>query len=532
MKLSGWAPKTQWCIGLLTILFLGQFLFISPMGNFALNDDWVHADTIKHWAEAGEFRLMPFAGPSFYLPILYGTALTKLFGFSFTTFRISTLVLSFFLLLALFFIVKRTSGNPLLAFLTALLVWSNPLFYNLSFSFMSDIPSLFFITLGIAAYVHGFEKNNTLYLFLGSLCALLAAYTRQTGVLLLGAAGVYAITQITRIGVKRVFVAFCIPTLIGAGVYLTLSHAQLLPQSTDVHVFETTKELLANALRWLWYVAMYLGSIFLPLTLPWFFGEPHIRTNRTAWLVIAGMISSAAIIFITADIYFPYASNYVSLYGIGPMDGVIDGRLTPWLSTPVIWSMSILSAIGFGLLVILFYTVRLRSHTTRLLLTFSACYLSILLTFSGFDRYILPLIVAGIILVAERIKQVSWHYSFTLLCLFGLFFISITGTKHYLDWNRARWELAEIPKSQGVMIKDIDAGFEWDGWHGYWDGLHSNAWGYPPETDPWWIRKLYPNNSRQYIISVSPLDHYDIVEQKHIPGPNPNNAIYLLKRND
>lgn len=530
MKPFGTIPKTHWYIGLLTILFLGQFLFISPIGNFALNDDWVHAETLQHWVNTGEFRLMPFAGPTFYIPILYGAALTKLFGFSFTTFRISTLILSFFLLLTLFFIIKRISDKPLLAFLCTLLVWSNPLFYNLSFSFMSDIPALFFITLGIWAYLRGFERKDTLYLFFGSFFTLLAAYTRQTGILLLAAAGLLALVQINDIGTKRVCIAFGIPACIGAGIYLTLMHYQLLPQSPDVHVFETTKDLLIYALHWFWYAAMYLGIICLPLTLPWFLGNSKARRNPDSWFVMIGITFIAILLFIIKHIHFPYANNYVSLYGIGPMEGVIEGQLIPWLSPQFIWIMSILSAIGTGLLGILFYTIRVRSHTTRLLLIFSVLYLIILLTFRGFDRYILPLIVAGVILVAERIKHISWQYSFTALCLLFLFFISITGTKHYLDWNRARWELADIPRSQNVAIKDIDAGFEWDGWYDYWDGLASNAWGYPPETDPWWIRKLYPNNSRQYIVSFSPLDQYNILEEKHIDGPNPNNTLYLLKR--
>src|SRR3989344_3697780 len=79
---------------LIILLFFLQFLFVNPLGEFALNDDWVHTDTIKHWVETGEFRMIPFAGPTFYVPILYGAALVKLFGFSFSLLRISTLVIA------------------------------------------------------------------------------------------------------------------------------------------------------------------------------------------------------------------------------------------------------------------------------------------------------------------------------------------------------------------------------------------------------------------------------------------------------
>lgn len=531
MKLPHFTQKTYFFPLILALLFLGQFLFISPIGNFALNDDWVHAETIKHWVDAGEFRLMPFAGPTFYVPILYGALLTKIVGFSFTALRISTLILSFFLLLTLFFTLKKLTNKPLLAFLGTLLVWTNPLFYNLSFSFMTDIPSLFFITLGIFAYFKAFDEKNVWYLCLGTIFSLLAAYTRQTGILLLVAAGLYTLVHINDFGFRRALFAIGIPTLLGAGMYAFLAQQQLLPQSAGVHVFDETKEIFLYAIRWIWYAGMYLGISLLALTLPWFITAKAIHAKPYSWVLIGSVITFSAVLHLTADIHFPYVNHYVSTYGIGPAAELLDGELTPWISTPVMWIMSFLSALGAALLGILFYEERRHSHTTRLLFLFSGFYFIILLTFSGFDRYMLPLIVAGVILVAERINTLSWHYSLTGMCLVVLCFVSITGTKQYLDWNRLRWELAEIPRSEGIAVKDIDAGYEWDGWYGYWDGLASNAWGYPPETDPWWIRKLYPNNSRQYIVSFSPLDNYTILEERTISSLYPNNHLYLLKRN-
>ena len=96
---------------LIAVLFATQFFFISPQGGFALNDDWVHTDTILHWVQTGNFRLMPFAGPTFYVPILYGAALTKIFGFSFTLLRESTLVLTFFLLFTFYFLLNKFSNK-------------------------------------------------------------------------------------------------------------------------------------------------------------------------------------------------------------------------------------------------------------------------------------------------------------------------------------------------------------------------------------------------------------------------------------
>jgi hypothetical protein len=60
---------------IIAILFLLQFLVVSPFGSFPLNDDWVHMEMIQHWVETGNFRMNPYTGPLLFFPIVYGSSL-------------------------------------------------------------------------------------------------------------------------------------------------------------------------------------------------------------------------------------------------------------------------------------------------------------------------------------------------------------------------------------------------------------------------------------------------------------------------
>jgi len=49
----------------------------------------------------------------------------------------------------------------------------------------------------------------------------------------------------------------------------------------------------------------------------------------------------------------------------------------------------------------------------------------------------------------------------------GLAVIGVAGTRDYLEWNRARWELLDELADEGISPKRIDGGFEFQGYYNY-----------------------------------------------------------------
>ncbi|MEK7084699.1 MAG: hypothetical protein AAB932_05690 [Patescibacteria group bacterium] len=417
-------PKKNVLPIILILIFLLQFIVISPFHEFPLNDDWVHTDTIKHWADTGEFRMLPFAGPTFYVPILYGTALVKIFGFSFSLLRISTLVLTGATLMLLYFFLLKIGAKPFLAFIGALTFWWNPLTYNLSFTFMTDIPALFLLLASIYCYYTGFKKTppllgegkggvrlSTFWLFSGSLLSVIGFFTRQTNILLLVAAGIYvavnfiknflsfrarlkaesrnlscaisspqkdsstslpwvASARLAEAPAKRVgmtksmfFFSFIIPLLLGAVVYFFLASKNLLPQSAGTHIIQGEGRLLGHIKWWLWYTPMYLGLFLLPLTAGWIIKHKEIWKKYSFQCLILFLVGSAFAIRQFFHLQFPYVRNMISVFGLGPMQDALAGTLIP-LFPPFVWTLiTALCAIGAGLLI---YVVFLRTKVLPL----------------------------------------------------------------------------------------------------------------------------------------------------------------------
>lgn len=523
------AAKTKLFLSLLIGLFLTQFFLISPRGEFALNDDWVHTDTIKHWVETGSFRLMPYAGPTFYVPILYGAALVKVFGFSFTLLRVSTLILGAISILLFFLFLVKLTHRPALAFIGAATLWLNPIFFNLSFTFMTDIPAFLFLLLSIYFYYSAFETKKWQWFFYGSIFSIIGFYTRQTNILIFAAAGIYALKEIKNVGLKSLLLGFGLPLAIGGAIYSYLTIFNLLPQSVGTHTIETTPRLLGHMKWWLWYTPIYLGLFVLPLTSGWLAAHYHHLKNKKLWLLLLCSVGLAVIIRQIFHLQFPYVDNIISLYGLGPMQSVIAGNLK-LLAPSWVWGLiTLTSAASLALLIFILSKKHNNSEPIGFVYLFGLLYLAPILIFKSFDRYFLPLLLVMIIALAQNLKHLKFNYLIAILILIPIGAYSLTQTDYYLKWNQARWELADSVLKQGLPAEQIDGGYEWNGWNSYWSATNSGIKN-GAETAPWWIYQIFVNNMEDYIVSFSKFNGYETVATKKIEALNPNGALYLLKK--
>ncbi len=520
---------------ILLALFAAQFLYLSPKGEFALSDDWVHTDTILHWAQTGQFKLMPYAGPTFYVPILYGTALTKIFGFSFTLLRSSTLALVLILILIFYLLLNKLTNKPFLSFLATLTLWSNPIFYNLSFTFMTDIPALLFLTLAIYFYYSGFEKQNNKYLFWGTIFGLLSAFTRQTGILIIIASLFYNFINFKNfptIKLKHLLLSYGLPLAIGGIIYTWLNIYQLLPQNTTSHIVENGWRLLGHIKWWLFYIPMYLGLFTLPLTLPWFIKHHSAWRSKKFWflfLIIGGLTIFIRQIY---HLQFPYMGNVISLYGIGAMKDTLAGQLATVVPSYAWAIISVLCAFGLSLISYLLSQKHHNTEPTGFIYLFGFLYLIPLLLFQSFDRYLLPLLLVLIIALVQNIKHIKFSYLTSSILILILIFISLTQTKFYLSWNNARWQLANYATTLEKNKTKIDGGYEWDGWNNYWPTLSNEKLAFSNQdiqTRAWFNRRFFPDNNPEYVVSFSPLPNFEIIKTQKISDFNPNNQLYLLK---
>ena len=112
-----------------------------------VDDDWAYESTARHLLAKGEYKLHDWAAANMPVPIYWVAFLARLFGYSFSIFRCSTLILLLVGLIALYLFL-RDSGLPHAeASLLACTLLSCPPVLFLSFTFQTDMQFLGWLVL-------------------------------------------------------------------------------------------------------------------------------------------------------------------------------------------------------------------------------------------------------------------------------------------------------------------------------------------------------------------------------------------------
>lgn len=88
------------------LLFCACIVFINPIREMALSDDWAYARTVQHLLETGVYQLDQWLSANMPFQAFWGAGFSRVLGFSFSTLRLSTLALTGLGLLACYGLVR------------------------------------------------------------------------------------------------------------------------------------------------------------------------------------------------------------------------------------------------------------------------------------------------------------------------------------------------------------------------------------------------------------------------------------------
>jgi len=230
--------------------------------------------------------------------ILWGALFSWLFGFSFAALRLSTLVLAWAGLLALYGTLRELGIRPLLAGLGTLMLWCNPVFFVLSHSFMTDVPFVSGMNAALLCYVRWVKRGCTWDLGLGSVLATLAFLIRQLGAALALIPLAYLLLARVVGGERRPVpwaqrIWLLVPFL---GIGLTLWWIKAVHGETRVYIEKAQMLHLILAIdRWVYvrellHALLHLGLVLWPLA--WvLFGR--LSTRALVWAsAVVGVLSA------------------------------------------------------------------------------------------------------------------------------------------------------------------------------------------------------------------------------------------------
>ncbi len=479
-------------------LMLLAVLTVSARGDFPLNDDWVYGKAVQNLLAQHRYMTHPFAAANVVVHVLWGALFAAPFGFSFTVLRLSTLVLS---VIAVWMAAEcgREAGLSYgTALLCGLAVLSNPIFLNLSYTYMSDVPFMAFAGVSGIFYLRALKTNRTADSVWASVFAALAFGVRQFGVLLTLAfllTLVYGRVRWGRKGLARHTAACAVPwVILGAG--LAALKVAGGPSYTWLVLLEGAPMLyrILLALRYPFAALLYAGLFTLPL----FVGRAVLlarrieRWTRRRWLTF-GLIALAIDVVACGVVLLPLPlmPNVLRDFGTGPLtlrEVYFDARdWAPvqigawwWLVTiPAIASAAVLATdLLYGVLPTVLRTdapavhkdwngLR-RDHVLFLTLwavsMLAAPYNPYLP--AVFDRYLLPASVPLAILAAAAIRTVGSTRAVQVAaaaCLV-LFVVSLACVQDYMAWNRARWTgIDQLLETYRADPLEIDGGYEYNG---------------------------------------------------------------------
>jgi 4-amino-4-deoxy-L-arabinose transferase-like glycosyltransferase len=465
----------------------------NPISESPFNDDWSYSFTVRHLLETGKLTYNGWASASLIAQAYWGWLWVKIFGFSYTVLRLSTLPLAAAAVSICYLLGRRVGLNARFAVFASLMLGLSPLYIPVASSFMTDAPGLFFTLLSMYALARAMDSASSgraiNWLVFGAIVGLVGGTGRQIVWVVPLVMLPYA-AWIRRENISLVISALVAWSVVFGGAMLTLRWFAHQPYSIPEQPISYELKIALHKPE-----HFLLNVLAIPLTAIWVMLPALWGRLSRGWKGNRGVVAFILLIVPVMCLVLarpkygaaPWMGNTLSKQGI--MGGAeLAGE------RPVVLPLAVRIAVGvvvFSVLCILSAdfllwltrpltaarkTMRffLYPEAGRALLPgmilFAAAYFALLLprcaTNMAYDRYILPMMPCMLFPLllnyqAERewkVPKIGW----ILLAVYAAFAIAITQEVTALC--RARAEAANRILSSDPKWKrtDIDAGFEFD----------------------------------------------------------------------
>jgi len=520
-----------------------SILLVNPLGEFPLNDDWAFAKSVWVLCETGKMTINDWPAMTLVGQVAWGALFAKIFGLSHVVLRVSTLIASLigastFYKLALYFSINRK-----IAAFASLLLFFNPLYFSLSFTFMTDVHFMAGMLLSIYFFLLYHKDARFKYLLLGALFSVFTTMIRQPGILVPLA---FALTAYAKRQTSAAKILHFIPLLV-TGLALVLHSFWLKSMAGDTASVGQIADLwtfIEKQNLWHWKTRIsqslfYAGLFLLPLSLLLWSEIREMMKKKSSWIIIAACVAVVGFALVKSS--YPHGNILYNLglgpkvlkdtYGFNNLRPHFEGEIWPIL-------LRILSATGLLFLlihlcwraVVMKFSMLAPPGYMRVakinLLIFTLLYLLFLVIVAGyFDRYTIPLVVSiGLVVIPSKVKISVPAFRIACLCLALVAFFSIRFTHDYLSWNRARWNaLNDLMTNHGVSALDIDGGFEFNSW------LKTRKSIYGKPGTSWWFV-----NNDDYVLAFGNLDGFSKFKGYYYPQllSFERDSIYVLKKDN
>ncbi len=556
-------------LGAVLIAFAAAAMVIPTFIAAPVGDDWVYSRSVEILIRDGRLRVLDLSVVTLIFQVVWGAVFSLIFGLSFGTMRLSTVVLTALSSLAFYGLCRELAVDRARSALATALYLFNPLALVLSFSFMTDPHFSALLVLASYFYVRGFRLNDSsrAATLTGSGLAACAFLVRQQGALVpLGVVVYLLISRRLRFNwpsVRRFLEVVALPILATTGYYLWLFFVNGVPQQQDAFLQQVLDAGWTGSwqlIRYMTYIeAVYMGFVALPFTLAAVVGLGRLVAIRGLWrwnvvaawgtMLLIGIVAFGLGPGQFAPAKMPYISQFVGMHGVGPTD-LWGGRAWIVGNGAAVQDWLTWVSAASSLIFILAIAGRLGTPATPdraaagLVTVIGVWQVAGVLPPSyhfrtwiiSVDRYLLPLLPFAILLLIWALRGVRlWlPIAWSLIALVGLY--STLATRDFLVFQGATWEMGRYANETiGIPLTKLDAGASWDGYHLYEfsiaNDIHQQSRG-----GPWWTNLFGPATDSTFVVSTStyfPQGYQAIAWTEYSSWLNTRPVyLFLLQRTD
>ena len=524
---KNWIDRTGPSLVVLAFVWVVAAALVNPVAEVPLNDDWAYAHVVRTLFDEGRLVFTDWQSMPLLTQVLWGALFCLPFGFSFTALRISTLVAAYLGAVALFGLLCELGATRRQAFFAAACLLCSPLYFSLSFTFMTDVPFVATCLGAVWLWVRGIKRGSTTWAIAAVGLSICATLNRQLGLALPLA---FAAGELVRLGVtRRVLLRMVLPVACTAAALL-LYQRWLANGPGTPELYHWKEDALRAAISELlllrgWRLPLertlgallLLGGMLVPLL--WLLPLPGLRKGPARRTAIAVAV---AVAIVAALLGLPESTPG------DIMDGARLGARTSlgthwqrpdWLGKAALAAACLPATVVAALVARALLDValklwparcpvpaavhKLRSGLPSLAIEpgYAAIFVALLALLHAptsivhaayFDRYTVVLIPWALVLwwgasASKHGVIVKPRVGVLLLALFLI--ADVAATHDYLAWQRARWSAVEYLSQHGAQPAQIRAGFEVDQ--------------YGPWAEPRSARADHV--SPFYIVAISPI---------------------------
>ena len=515
------------------IVFAAGWVLVSPWTNVPVMDDWVYAWSVERFVTSGQLRVLDFSSVYPLAQILWGSLFAAVAGFSFGVLRLSTVLLAAGGCYAIYLTLRELRVEPFASLVAALTVALSPVYFALSFTFMTDVPFVAVSSISLFFYVSAIVRGERRRLWWGSAAALAAFFIRPIAVVL-PIAVVFAVSpRAWKSGWPRAMAPLAAPLVVMIAAWFAMPHIFGRLPVADSRVQDLNYLALVSARQyagWNFNLAIIAAFPFAPLLL-----ASLVSKQRLVYIALVS-VALAVLSWITLGHLATPLPDWQtwSLEDLATRGGLIDGSLSP---SPIAMRLapvvSVIGIVAAASLIVGIGMARYRERRGAVVLVVLGLMHIVLFNVLWFfnDRYYVVLAPTLAYFAAAPFADARWNrrllwVAAPMLALWG--FISVTGTRDMIATNAAVARLAHDLETQGIAPSDIDAGYTLNGWR-----LYAHPENLPPHADPHWsVPFVTSKRTTPYGIVNVPGPGEEVIRVEPLPAAiwQVTNRLYVVRR--